>query len=127
MARRHPFFSTLVTIISIEHMLSIFTRTSSALIYTLISQNIDINKNNVVRFVLRQYSRMPDIYRLSILILTIIFCISTVFSTGSLFYNLSPVKRAKIINNLKKNGLMVRRNLIRFYESLVIVYSYSQK
>ena len=108
-------------------MLSIFTRTSSALIYTLISQNIDINKNNVVRFVLRQYSRMPDIYRLSILILTIIFCISTVFSTGSLFYNLSPVKRAKIINNLKKNGLMVRRNLIRFYESLVIVYSYSQK
>ena len=108
-------------------MLSIFTRTSSALIYTLINQNIHINKNDVVRFVLRQHSRMPDIYRLPILILTIIFCVSTVFSTGSLFYNLSPVKRANVIGELKKNGLVIGRDLIRFYESLVILYSYSQK
>ena len=108
-------------------MLSIFKNTSSALIYTLISKNLNINKNHVVRFVLRQYSRMPDIYRLPILILTITFCISTVFSTGSLFYNLSPVKRADIVDNLKKNGLVVRKDLIRFYESLVVLYSYSQK
>jgi len=102
----------------------IFQRTLSAIIYTLIEQYNIADKNNVVQFIIRQYSRMPDIYRLPITTLTIFFGISTIFFNGSFFYNLNPEKRLSVIDSIKKSRIRVFKDLIRFYESLSILNIY---
>jgi len=77
--------------------------------------------NDVARFILRQHGRMTDYLRLPMFAATIGFDAAAALSRGKVFHHLDPPERAEIIARWKRARLSVRRDLIRFYESLAVI------
>lgn len=106
-----------------------FTTTVSALCYSLIDYRFKNSliiqhfpNNSAVNFVIEQQKRMPDYLRLPLLILTLIFDIWGLLRTGLFFHSQSPSVRQQLIQAWKKSPWQICRDLIRFYESLVVLY-----
>lgn len=106
-----------------------FTTTVSALCYSLIDYRFKDSpilqyfpNNSVVNFVIEQQNRMPDYLRLPLLILTLIFDIWGLLRTGSFFHSQSPSVRQQLIQVWKNSRFQICRDLMRFYESLVVLY-----
>jgi hypothetical protein len=108
--------------------MKIFYETVSSMVYSLAPVNLNLSanaKNQAVRFVLRQHSRMPVFLKIPIAMMTMYFDIVCVFRNGAFFHNLPPQKRITIIKHCKTSSLRVFRDFIQFYESLVVLYCYS--
>jgi len=102
-----------------------FNKIISAFVYSLV-QRKTINKNDAVRFVIRQYNRTPDLYRVPIFIITIIFNFYVLAVRGSFFYRLTPEQRFDIIKKCKRSRIGIIRDFIKYYDSIVMLYTYSQ-
>ncbi|MAE65817.1 MAG: hypothetical protein CMJ18_16225 [Phycisphaeraceae bacterium] len=110
----------------------LFDRTVSALCYSLATEHardFDVLRppyNDVVRFVRAQYGRMSEPLRLPILAATLGFAVAALPS-GSLFHRLSPSCRARIVGRWRAAPVGPCRDLIRFYESLVILSIHARR
>ncbi len=105
-----------------------FYDTASALAYSLAEPHaqpahpeLQLPYNDLTRFILEQHGRMPDYLRAPFEALTLGFDL-----TGHLFHSKEPGKRAKQIAAWKNSGMAVRRDLIRYFESLGILALYSR-
>jgi hypothetical protein len=110
-----------------------FSATVSALVYSLIDEHcpaagpIDRALNNrVVQFILDQHGRMPDYLRLPLVLLTVVFDLSSIPRHFRRFHRLSPELRRQQIRTWKQSRLSVRRDLMRFYDTLAVFGWYAQ-
>ncbi len=108
-------------------MRQLFKNTASALCYSIIhhrcendNNNTDFPHNQIVQFVLQQHGRMPDYLKLPIILLTLIFDSWGILRRGCLFHVQQDTVRWQQIEDCKQLPLGIFRDLIRFYESLVI-------
>lgn len=106
-------------------MKQLYCATVSALCYTLLEegrsgggQRRARELNETVRFVLEQSGRMPDFLRVPFRILTVAFNIQAFMKTGVLFHRQEPELRAVHAAAWKHSRISVRRDFIRYYESL---------
>ena len=76
--------------------------------------------NDTWLFVERQIKVMPDYMRFGIILLTSFFYVWVYLLYMSSFSDLHISKRLIIINKWKNSRLGVFRNLMRFYETLVL-------
>jgi hypothetical protein len=76
--------------------------------------------DRVVRFVLAQHGRMPDHLRLPLFLLTCGFGWLPVATTGAPFHRLSPERRGRRMRAWRSARLGVCRDLVRFWETLVV-------
>jgi hypothetical protein len=74
----------------------------------------------VVRFVLAQHGRMPDHLRLPLLVLTCGFGWLALATAGAPFHRLPPERRRRRVQAWRTARLGVRRDLVRFWETLVV-------
>jgi hypothetical protein len=113
----------------IEIMINqLFTNTASALCYSIIQHccqssisPLNFPHNDVVRFVLQQHSRMPDYLRFPIIFLTLFFNFWGIIIMGSPFHRQPHTMRLQQISAWKNARLSICRDLIRFYESVVVL------
>lgn len=115
-------------------MILSFKSTVSALCYSIIQQRfepinpaLDFPNNEVTRFVLQQHNRMPDFLRLPIICLTLAFDLAGIVQGGALFHRLPHSVRWRQIESWKNSSIGFCRDLIRFYESLVVFDWYSSR
>jgi hypothetical protein len=108
-------------------MRSLFEATVSALAYTIVrercgatSGGAEPTQNQVVRRVLDQHAHMPDFIRLGIACLTIALDLWAVPLTGKLFHRLDHAERWRLINAWHGKAPALRRDLLRFFESLTV-------
>ncbi len=108
-------------------MNSLADATVSALCYSLAGELCGarperdaVRLNESVRFVLAQRGRMPDLLRPPIVAVTLWFGCESVLRRGRLFHRLPPRLRTSQIHAWKQSRFGVCRNLVRFYESLVV-------
>jgi len=76
--------------------------------------------NRVVGFVLAQSLRAPDYLRLPLRLATRLFDLSAVLATGHRFHRLRPERRQRVVQAWSNAPLAACRDLMRFYESLVV-------
>ena len=114
-------------------MILSFKHTASALCYSIIQHRfapidpaLDFPHNKVASFVLNQHSRMPDFLQFPIACLTLIFDLAGIIYGGSLFHRLPHSVRWQQIESWKNSPIGFCRDLIRFYESLVVFDCYSR-
>jgi hypothetical protein len=82
--------------------------------------------NDAVRFVLRQHARMPRHLGWGIRAATLLLAASGLLFSGALYHRLTPAQRGRIVLKWKQASLQPFRDLIRFYESLVVMAIYSR-
>ncbi len=102
-----------------------FPWTVSALAYSIIRERCAATgqgfpHNRVVRFVLDQQRRMPDYLRTPLALLTLAFDAWPLPVTGRPFHRLPHERRWRQVLAWKRSRLGVRRDLVRFYEGLVL-------
>jgi len=101
-----------------------FTDIVSALTQTIIRAHGGSDSppahDRVVRFVAAQCGRAPDYLRLSLRLATLAFDLSAVAYTGHRFRRLDVGRRQRIVATWKRAPLAACRDLMRFYESLVV-------
>ena len=104
-----------------------FAPTVSALSYTIIrarcddaSALADERHNRVARYVLAQHASMPDYLRLPFAALTVAFDVAAVAIAGRPFHRLPHERRWRVIESWRRLPVSFARDLIRFYESLVV-------
>jgi hypothetical protein len=109
-------------------METLFSNTVSALCYDLARGHGDnrLPANDAVRFVLRQYARMPRPLAWGILAATLLLSANGL-SQGTLYHRLTPERRGRIVRGWREASLKPFRDLIRFYESLVVMAIYSSE
>ena len=101
-----------------------FEDTVSALTYSLILEHggppYSPEHNEVVRFVLAQHGRAPDHLRVPLLLFTCVFDLAAVAVSGRSFHRLAPGPRRRHLLAWRTTRLGVCRDLVRFYEALVV-------
>jgi hypothetical protein len=101
-----------------------FEDTVSALTYSLIREHggppYSPLHNQVVRFVLEQHGRVPDHLRVPLLAFTCVFDVAALVGTGQPFHRLTPERRRRQLRAWRTARLGVCRDLVRFYETLVV-------
>jgi hypothetical protein len=101
-----------------------FEDTVSALTYSIIRAHggpaYSPRHNDVVRFVVEQHGRAPDHLRLPLVLATCAFDLSAVPLAGRPFRRLPPERRERTIAAWARAPLGAFRDLIRFYEALVV-------
>ena len=110
-------------------MKQLFHSTVSALCYALIQKGFDGDGgvaspsvcNAAARFALAQHAGMPDFLRAPLFALTMVFGIQAFLKSGRLFHQQSPEARWAHVLAWKSSRVGVRRDLIRFYESLAVL------
>jgi hypothetical protein len=81
--------------------------------------------NDVTRFVLQQWGRMPRFFAWPLRLATVWFAVSGL-SKGHLFHRLSPQRRAIQLESWRSSRLGPYRDLVRFYRSLALLSLYSR-
>ena len=106
----------------------LFHNTVSALCYDLARSHNDsfLPANDAVRFVLRQHARMPRYLGWGICGATLLLAASGLFHGGAFYHRLTPERRSRILLAGKQSALQPFRDLMRFYESLVVMAIYSR-
>jgi hypothetical protein len=109
-------------------MENLFHNTVSALCYDLARGHGEryLPANDAVRFVLRQHARMPRHLGWGIRVATLLLASSGLLQGGSWYHRLTPERRSRIVLAWKQASLQPFRDLIRFYESLVVMAIYSR-
>ena len=109
-------------------MLPTFAPTVSALTYSIIRARCgdtaalaDDRHNRVVRFVLPQHAAMPDYLRLPFAALTVAFGLGAIALAGRPFHALPHERRWRFVAAWRRLPASFARDLIRFYESLVVL------
>jgi hypothetical protein len=103
-----------------------FNSTVASLTYSIIRercgelQTQPASANAVARFVLDQHSRMPDYLRVPLKSLTLAFDAWAIPFSGRPFHRLPHERRWRQVDAWKRSSLSPRRDLMRFYESLII-------
>jgi len=104
-----------------------FAPTVSALTYSIIRARCgddttpaDERHNRVARFVLARHAAMPDYLRLPFAALTVAFDAAALALTGRCFHALPHERRWHVLDQWKRLPIGFARDLIRFYESLVV-------
>ena len=101
-----------------------FEDTVSALTYAIIRAHggpgFSERHNAVARFVVEQHGRAPDHLRLPLMLATCVFDLSAVPLAGRPFRHLAPERRERAIAAWRRGPLGAFRDLIRFYETLVV-------
>lgn len=109
-----------------------FEATVSALGYSIIESRCApahdgaFPHNDAVRFVLAQWARMPDWQRLPFACLTLAFDLCGLLRSGARFHRQTPAARAQQMERWRHSRISLCRDFIRFYDSLVILWWYSQ-
>jgi hypothetical protein len=110
-----------------------FQATVSAIVYTILRDRFqpggtshDFPHNRAVRFVLEQHGRMASYLRWPFVILTLAFDWSSLPRHGRCFHRLTPADRSKKVAAWRNSPLMICRDFVRFYDSLVVFYWYSK-
>ncbi len=80
----------------------------------------------VARFLLAVHARMPDYLRFPFRCLTLIFDLSAFLVTGRTFHHLPHALRWRQIEAWRGSALGVRRDLIKFYETLAVYAWYAE-
>jgi hypothetical protein len=70
--------------------------------------------------VVAQCDRAPDYLRVALRLATRVFDLSAVASTGHRFHRLGGARRQRIVAMWKRAPLGACRDLMRFYESLIV-------
>jgi len=101
-----------------------FEDTVSALTYSLIAEHqgpaYSPAHNAVARFVVEQHGRAPDFLRLALALATCVLDASAVLLAGRPFRRLPPARRRRVLATWARAPLGPCRDLVRFYESLVV-------
>ena len=111
-----------------DPMVGLFHNTVSALCYDLARRQDPqfLPANDAVRFVLRQHARMPRHLGWGIRAATLLLSASGLLHGGSLYHRLPAERRERILLGWRQAFLQPFRDLIRFYESLVVMALYSR-
>jgi hypothetical protein len=101
----------------------------SAICYTIIQNRVTLSTNQfphngAVNFAIAQHQQMPDYLRLPIWLLTLGFNGAGLITGGKFYFALSDRLRWQQIQAWRNSFFSPCRDLIRFYESLVIFYCY---
>jgi len=111
-----------------------FQATVSALSYSIIRErcpdsdsHLEFSHNQAVRFVLEQHGGMPDFLRFPFACVTVAFGLSSLLRYGKPFHRLPHQVRWRQVEAWRAAPLSVCRDLIRFYESFVVFFSYSRQ
>jgi len=109
-------------------MENLFQNTVSALCYDLarVHGKNALPANDAVSFVLRQHARIPRHLALGICAATLALAANGLLRGGTLYHRLTPEQRGRIVIAWKQASLKPFRDLIRFYESLVVMAIYSR-
>ncbi len=106
--------------------------TVSALVYSLAGDHsgegcpeLQPPYNDLTRFILQQQTRLPDFLRLPMSAATLGFDFAAVFRSGRWFHPQSAAARAQRIGSWKHSKLGLKRDFIRYYESLATLALYS--
>ena len=109
---------------------AVLRKTVSAITYTLIDMisgertRVSISmRNQVVEKNLLQHRNISSPMRLPLALLTVLFGLSSIFAYGSVFYRLDTDRRRRFIKAWKYAPLGFARDLIRFHESLCILFT----
>lgn len=109
-----------------------FHATVSALCYSILEERcsglaseLEFPHNQAVRFVLQQHAGMPDFLKVPFAGVTLGFGLSSLLRHGRAFHQLPHHERWKQVEAWRNAPVSVCRDLIRFYESFVIFYSYT--
>ena len=105
-----------------------FEKTISALSYSL-ARGFDREEppttprgyNDLVRFVLRQHTAMPDFLRTPMRVLTVAFGLAGLFWGGRFFHRLSPERRVRQLEWWGQAPFSFCRDFIRFHKTLVVL------
>ncbi len=81
---------------------------------------INGKSNKTQRFILWQIKHMPDYLRHPFFMLTVCFSLQTFLVHFKPFHSLPLLTRTRVLNIWRNSGLGVRRDFVRFYETLVI-------
>ena len=81
---------------------------------------------SVARFLLATHARMPDYLRLPFVVLTLAFDLWAVPIAGRPFHRLPHESRMRQIRAWQASRLGVRRDLIKFYETLAVFGWYAE-
>lgn len=114
-------------------MLAAYEHTVSALCYSIIQERCQelpsgpvFRHNDAVRFVLDQQRRMPDFLRGAFVGLTLLFDGCGLVHGGRRFHRLPHAARWRQVEAWRGSRLSFCRDLVRFYESLVLLFWYSE-
>jgi hypothetical protein len=80
----------------------------------------------VARFLLEVCGRMPDHARLVLRLLMLVFDAWAIPFTGRPFHKLPHEKRWQQVETWRRSAVAVRRDLIKFYETLAVFGWYSE-
>ncbi len=83
--------------------------------------------NDLTGFVLRQQGQMPDYLRAPMRAATLAFDLAGLLRTGRPFHAQAPEARRRQVGAWKRSSLGLRRDLIRYYESLATLALYSRQ
>ncbi len=110
-----------------------FEDTVSALCYTLAGRHCDERGglrmppyNDLVRFVLGQHAKMSGLLRLPVRFATLSLSLYALVTRGSRFHRLDVARRVRVVEIWRQSWIPAFRDLIRFYESLVVIALYSR-
>jgi hypothetical protein len=81
---------------------------------------------DAVRFALARQRRLPDVLRLPSRVLTLAFGAAPLARAGRPFHRLSPAARRAHVERWRRARAGVRRDLIRYWESLVLLAWFSR-
>ena len=109
-------------------METLFQNTVSALCYDLARTHGEqyLPANDATRFVLRQQARMPRHLAWGILAATLLLSARGLLQ-GSVYHRLTPERRGRIVRLWAQASWKPFRDVIRFYESLVLMAIYSRE
>ncbi len=110
-----------------------FENTVSAICYSLCQkwnkgreERLGLPYNDVVRFVLIQYSQMTDYLRIPMMIATLLFNLTGFVWEKKMFYRMANSNRTAMIESWKRSPIGFCRDFIRFFESLSALPFYSR-
>lgn len=106
---------------------TLYIKTVSAICYSVINLRCEpasslesFPHNRIVNFVLEQQQRMPDYLQFPIIVLTFLFDFWGIFRQRCLFHQQSDSYRQLQIEAWNNSPVGICRDLMRFYESLVV-------
>lgn len=109
-----------------------FDSTVSAVCHSMLIERCSHNPlidsstaDDAARFVLAQWSRMPDPFRTPFVVVSLALSVSSVLRHGRGFNRLSHAVRWKQLERWRAANIGVCRDFVRFVESFVILYWHS--
>lgn len=106
--------------------MNFFHKTITSITLTLVREYagqtalINGKSNKTQRFIFWQIKQMPDYLRYPFFILTFCFSLQIFLLHFKPFHSLPFLTRTRVLNIWRNSRLGVRRDFIRFYETLVI-------